>query len=229
MNRQARLLAITEFLRARKTGVTAEQLAERFQVTMRTIYRDLDTLREAELPVLAEQGRGGGYALDRHYTLPPLNLTAREAAVLCALGTHALAMRLIPFPEATQRALEKVRGVLSSSAQRELLDLIKQLQFTGVPAHGASKAVTRAVEEAWFTQRALDVVYRSANGETTKRRVRIESLVMERSLTLINCVDEGLGEKRQFRLDRIEHADLSPSPREGTANSRLEGGAGKRP
>lgn len=208
MNRQARLLAITEFLRARKTGVTAEQLAERFQVTMRTIYRDLDTLREAELPVLAEQGRGGGYALDRHYTLPPLNLTAREAAVLCALGTHALAMRLIPFPEATQRALEKVRGVLSSSAQRELLDLIKQLQFTGVPAHGASKAVTRAVEEAWFAQRALDVVYRSANGETTKRRVRIESLVMERSLTLINCVDEGLGEKRQFRLDRIDRADL---------------------
>lgn len=209
MNRQARLLAITEFLRARKTGVTAEQLAERFQVTMRTIYRDLDTLREAELPVLAEQGRGGGYALDRHYTLPPLNLTAREAAVLCALGTHALAMRLIPFPEATQRALEKVRGVLSSSAQRELLDLMKQLQFTGVPAHGASKAVTRAVEEAWFTQRALDVVYRSANGETTKRRVRIESLVMERSLTLINCVDEGLGEKRQFRLDRLEKAELT--------------------
>jgi predicted DNA-binding transcriptional regulator YafY len=208
MNRQARLLAITEFLRARKTGVTAEQLAERFQVTMRTIYRDLDTLREAELPVLAEQGRGGGYALDRHYTLPPLNLTAREAAVLCALGTHALAMRLIPFPEATQRALEKVRGVLSSSAQRELLDLIKQLQFTGVPAHGASKAVTRAVEEAWFTQRALDVVYRSANGETTKRRVRLESLVMERSLTLLNCLDEGLGEQRQFRLDRIERADL---------------------
>ena len=209
MQRQARLLAITEFLRARKTGVTAEQLAERFQVTMRTIYRDLDTLREAELPVLAEQGRGGGYALDRHYTLPPLNLTAREAAVLCALGSHALAMRLIPFPEATQRALEKVRGVLSASAQRELLTSLKQLQFVGVPAHGASsRAVTKAIEEAWFTQRALDIVYRNSNGEATKRRVRIESLVMERTLTLINCVDEGLSEKRQFRLDRIERAEL---------------------
>ena len=208
MNRQARLLAITEFLRARKTGVTAEQLAERFSVTMRTIYRDLDTLREAELPVLAEQGRGGGYALDRHYTLPPLNLTAREAAVLCTLGSHALAMRLIPFPEATQRALEKVRGVLSASAQRELLDTMKQLQFVGIPAHGASREVTRAVEEAWFTQRPLELVYRSSNGEQTKRRVRLESLVMERTLTLLNCLDEALGEKRQFRLDRIERAEL---------------------
>lgn len=201
---------MTEFLRARKTGVTAQQLAERFSVTMRTIYRDLDTLREAEVPVLAEQGRGGGYALDRHYTLPPVNLTAREAAVLCALGTHALSMRLIPFPESTQRALEKVRGVLSSSAQRELLTLLKQLQFVGVPAHGASKAVTRAIEEAWFTQRALELAYRSASGELTRRRVRIESLVMERTLTLINCIDEALGEKRQFRLDRIEACSLSP-------------------
>ena len=59
MQRQARLLAITEFLRARKTGVTAEQLAERFGVTMRTIYRDLDTLREASLPVLAVRFTGG--------------------------------------------------------------------------------------------------------------------------------------------------------------------------
>lgn len=84
MQRQARLLAITEYLRARKTGVTAQQLAEHFGVTMRTIYRDLDTLRDAELPVLAEQGRGGGYALDKHYSLPPVNLSAREAAVLCA-------------------------------------------------------------------------------------------------------------------------------------------------
>lgn len=209
MQRQARLLAITEFLRARKTGVNAQQLAERFSVTMRTIYRDLDTLREAEIPVLAEQGRGGGYALDRHYTLPPVNLTAREAAVLCALGAHALAMRLIPFPESTTRALEKVRGVLSSSAQRELLTLVKQLQFVGVPTHSAPASVTKAIEESWFSQRALDLVYRNSNGETSRRRVRIESLVLERSLTLINCIDEALGEKRQFRLDRIEKASLA--------------------
>lgn len=209
MQRQARLLAITEYLRARKTGVTAQQLAERFGVTLRTIYRDLDTLRDAELPVLAEQGRGGGYALDKHYTLPPVNLTAREAAMLVAVGTHALDMRLVPFTEAMQRALDKVRAALSASAQRELLDLVKQLQFVGIPAHGASKQVTRAVEEAWFTQRALVLSYRGANGELTKRTVRIESVVMERTLTFLNCLDEGLAQKRQFRLDRIEAAQLA--------------------
>src|SRR4051812_31399273 len=102
MRRQARLFAITDFLRARRTGVTAAMLAERFGVTLRTIYRELDLLRSADLPLHAEQGRGGGYALDRHYSLPPINLSAREAAVLVAIGTQAIQMRLVPFTESLQ-------------------------------------------------------------------------------------------------------------------------------
>jgi predicted DNA-binding transcriptional regulator YafY len=98
--------------------------------------------------------------------------------------------------------------VLSASAQRELLTSLKQLHFVGVPAHGAPSAVTRAIEEAWFTGRPLELSYRSSNGEATRRRVRIESLVMERTLTLINCFDETAGDKRQFRLDRIEAASI---------------------
>src|SRR5512140_3360800 len=99
MQRTARLFAITEYLRGRRTGVTAEALAERFGVTVRTIYRDLDALRDGELPVRAERGRGGGFALDRAYTLPPLNLSAREAAVLVVLGSYARRLRLIPFED----------------------------------------------------------------------------------------------------------------------------------
>lgn len=207
MQRQARLLAITEYLRARKTGVTAQQLADKFGVTLRTIYRDLDTLRDAELPLLAEQGRGGGYALDKHYTLPPVNLTPREAAVLCALATHALDMRLVPFPQAVGRALDKVRGALSTSAQRELLGHLEQLKFAGVPAHAAPKQVVAAVEEAWFTGRPLQLTYVGSTGERTTRTVRIDGLVMERTLTFLNCTDVALGQQRQFRLDRVERAE----------------------
>src|SRR3954451_21569821 len=86
MSRTERLFALAEYLRGRRTGVTAETLAERFGVTVRTIYRDLDALRAASLPIGAERGRGGGYALDRNYTLPPVNFTAREAALVIALG-----------------------------------------------------------------------------------------------------------------------------------------------
>ena len=62
--------------------MTAAALAERFGVTLRTMYRDLESLRTAELPLVAERGRGGGFALARDYSMPPVNFTAREAAVL---------------------------------------------------------------------------------------------------------------------------------------------------
>src|SRR4051794_38272397 len=108
MNRQSRLFALAEYLRARRTGVTAEELAVRFRVTVRTIYRDLDSLREANLPLAAERGRGGGYALDKAYSLPPVNFTPREAALLWTLGRFAREMRLLPFSETLQLGLDKV-------------------------------------------------------------------------------------------------------------------------
>src|ERR1700759_3390714 len=128
MQRTERWFALTEYLRGRRTGVTAETLAERFDVTVRTIYRDLDSLRAAALPIGAERGRGGGYALDRSYSLPPVNFTAREAALLVALGRYASEMRLMPFTDTLDKALDKVRGALSASAQRELTGRLKELQ-----------------------------------------------------------------------------------------------------
>jgi predicted DNA-binding transcriptional regulator YafY len=208
LTRQARLFAIAEYLRGRRTGVTAQMIADRFGVTLRTVYRDLDALRMADLPLHAEQGRGGGYALDRHYSLPPINLSAREAAVLIALGAYASQMRLLPFSETLEAALDKVRSALSVSAQRELLSVLEGLKFVGVPALPAAAAVRKAVEEAWFTRRPLSVRYRRAEGSLRERVVNVVGVIMERHATLIHCVDADSGEERHLRLDRIEHATL---------------------
>jgi predicted DNA-binding transcriptional regulator YafY len=89
MTRTERLFALAEHLRARRTGITAGELAQRFDVTVRTIHRDLTALRAANLPVSSERGRGGGFALDAHYTLPPVNISAREAASLLMLTQYA--------------------------------------------------------------------------------------------------------------------------------------------
>src|SRR6476620_2419443 len=99
MRRRARLFAIAEYLRGRRTGVTAETIAERFAISVRTAYRDLESLKEADLPIRAERGRGGGYALDRAYTLPPVNLSPREAALLLTVGRFATELRVVPFVE----------------------------------------------------------------------------------------------------------------------------------
>jgi predicted DNA-binding transcriptional regulator YafY len=209
VQRTARLFALAENLRARRTGVTAEELAERFGVTVRTIYRDLDSLRDAHLPLHAERGRGGGYALDRSYSLPPVNFTAREAAVLVAAGRFLVEMRVLPFVDTLKGALDKVRAALPTAAQRELAEQLKTLEFVGVPAHEIPANVRAALEQAWFEHRPLSISYRNANGELTKRRVKVSSVVMDRSVTLLNCDDLDKGDRRQFRLDRIESATLA--------------------
>jgi predicted DNA-binding transcriptional regulator YafY len=208
MRRRERLFAITEHLRGRRLGVTAEALAERFGVTVRTIYRDLDSLRDAELPLRADRGRGGGFALDRAYTLPPVNFTPREAALLVTLGQFATQMRLLPFAETLAGALDKVRGALSASAQRELIGLMDEIRYVGVPAHAAPAAIRRAVEQAWFERQPLRIRYRGADEVVTTRAVRIASVVLERAETLLNCDDLDKGERRQFRLDRILAAEV---------------------
>jgi len=208
MRRQSRLFALAEHLRARRTGTTAEALAERFDVSVRTIHRDLDALREASLPLQAERGRGGGFALDRAYTLPPINLSPREAAVLVVLGAYARRLRLLPFEETLERAIDKVRGALSASAQRELLEHLKRLEFTGVPAPPVEPAVRRAVEQAWFEQSLLAITYVGGDSIESKRTIRIDRVLLERSQTLVIGSDQETGEVRPFRLDRITRAHV---------------------
>lgn len=211
MRKKSRLFAIAEVLRARRTGVTAQQLADRFGVTLRTIYRDLESLQDAGMPIKADRGRGGGYALDTHYQLPPVNFTAREAALLVALSRLAVEQRLIPFPNVIERASDKVRAALTTSAQRELLSIIGQLQLVGVPALPIPASVRDAVETAWFESRALRIVYAKSQWQMSPRLVRIRNLVFDRQVTLLNCVDLETGQDRQFRLDRVRQASVLDS------------------
>ncbi len=208
MKRQARLFAIAEYLRARRTGVTAEVLAEKFAVTVRTIYRDLDDLRDAALPLTAEQGRGGGYALEKSYSLPPVNFTAREAAMLLTVASYAMRMRVVPFVETLEAGAEKVRAALSTSAQRELLSLLDQLEFTGVPALATRPQVRAVVEDALVKRAEVKLKFRRADQSLSERTVRIDRLVLERTRTLLNVVDVRDGSVRQYPMDQIERADL---------------------
>ena len=211
LKRTERLFAITEYLRGRRTGVTAERLAERFEVSPRTIYRDLDSLRAAHLPVQADRGRGGGYALARSYALPPVNFTAQQAAVLIRGAEWLAQSRVMPFVDTIASACDKVRGALAKSEQRALLDRLSSLVFVGVPARAVNRQVRDALERAWFEQRPLRLLYRTGGclaEQASARTVRVEQIVMERTTTLLNCFDLDKQQKRQLRLDRIVWAEV---------------------
>src|SRR3954471_22509384 len=90
MNRTDRLVGILLELQARGS-VRAEDLARRFEVSVRTVYRDLDALGETGVPLVATPGKG--YQLMDGYFLPPLAFTAEEAALL-VLGSEWLKERV---------------------------------------------------------------------------------------------------------------------------------------
>jgi predicted DNA-binding transcriptional regulator YafY len=207
VKRTERLFAIAEYLRGRRTGTTAEAIAERFEVTIRTAYRDLSSLRDASLPLVADRGRGGGYALDKSYALPPVNFNAREAAVLISAGEWLTQMRVLPFSATLASAIDKVRAALDRSAQRELSNRLKELAYVGVPARPSREDVRRAIEQAWFEARPLEIHYRGKNDVVAKKVViRLERIIMDRSETRLNAVIVETAETRQFVLDRIERA-----------------------
>ena len=209
MRKHARLVAITEYLRSRRTGVTAEGLAERFGVTVRTIYRDLDALREASLPVNADRGPGGGFALDKGYTLPPVNFTPREAALLCTLGRWATELRLLPFTDTLASALDKVRAALTLPGQRELVRHMDALKFLGVPTLAPSPGVRAAVERAWFEQCPLAVSHRREH-VVSEHVVRLTGALFERTMTVLVGEDVETNEVVRLRLDKIERARCLP-------------------
>jgi predicted DNA-binding transcriptional regulator YafY len=201
MTRTERLFALAEVLRARRTGITAAALAERFSVTVRTIHRDLTALRLAQFPVGAERGRGGGFALDKSYSLPPINITAREAATLLLLLRYAREMRLLPFLDALELVGDKVRGALSASSQRELERRLAKLSFVGVPALPVDRQVASMVERGLFEQSEISFRY-EGRASTYELQGRVESLTFDRGETRVNVVDAD-GERRPLRMHKM--------------------------
>jgi predicted DNA-binding transcriptional regulator YafY len=108
----ARLHELIEALRTRAPrSVSGSELAERVGVSVRTIERDVATLRAAGVPVTVRRGRGGGYGIDARPSLPPVVLTPGEAAalvtVIAAVGPHMSAT--------AQTALHKLLAALTST------------------------------------------------------------------------------------------------------------------
>ncbi|MCK7530850.1 MAG: HTH domain-containing protein [Marinilabiliales bacterium] len=114
--------------------VSAASLARRFEVSVRTIYRDIESLGMQGVPVIAEMGRAGGFKLRDGYFLPPVSLCMEEATTLL-LGLLLLKrLRVVPFPDEAENAERKLMAVLPAATQDRASRAAKFIGFEQVPA-----------------------------------------------------------------------------------------------
>lgn len=222
MNRMDRLFAIV--LQLQMYGrLRAQDLAAHFEVSARTIYRDVQALSEAGVPVTATPGQG--YALVEGYFLPPLMFTAMEAGAL-ALGADYVAPTLdAPFRAAAASAQAKLAHALTADAHRELQQIQESVRFLP-PRHRPEHPQLQHVRDAIMRRRALRIDYQ-AYGRTAPERRDVEpyGLIHYGGNWHLLAYCRNRQAPRNFRLDRIDAVTVLA----GHFEPRAGLGAGWRP
>lgn len=212
MNRTDRLYALREQLRrAGPAGRTAEHLAAVFEVSVRTIKRDISTLQHGGFPVWARPGPGGGYVVDAAATLPPVNFTSAEVSGLAAA---VAAHRGQPFDSHARAALVKVLSVMAAGARERATALNNRvwIDHTDTPSDARTR---RAIEQALHERRVLAVHYRDRHDKQTTRRV--DPVLLARTHAQWYLVGHCRTREaiRWFRLDRVTAAHVTAEPAAG--------------
>ncbi|MFE0256201.1 helix-turn-helix transcriptional regulator [Streptomyces sp. NPDC059010] len=202
MNRTPRLYALVEELRAAAPrSLTVAALAARFEVSTRTVQRDLQALMEAGAPVRTTTGRGGGWSIDPAMTLPPIRFTAEEAAALVA--ALAVADASTPYAGAVRTASQKIAASMTGPASTAVQELAARI--VALPTRTA-ESVRTAVEQALTDSTVLRLSYVDAAGRESDRAVEPAGLLTAdgKWYLIAWCRTRQAG--RGFRLDRITAA-----------------------
>lgn len=214
MNRTDRLVAMVIHLQSRRL-VRAEELARHFEISLRTVYRDMAALGEAGVPVVGEAGVG--YSLVRGYHLPPVMLTADEAAAVSVGAEMVRQFTDSSVSEPMRAALDKLRAILPRDRQEHVERLARQTVIIGRPQSGsASNASGGSAAQRWLLDVQRAVAQRQVLRLHYRARGRVEIVTRDVEPLGIVYLSEAWylvawcrlrDDLRHFRVDRIQAID----------------------
>jgi predicted DNA-binding transcriptional regulator YafY len=204
-NTSTRTLRLLSLLQTRRFWAGGE-LAERLQVSARTLRRDIERLRELGYPVHAQRGVEGGYQLAAGATLPPLMVDDEEAVAL-AVGLQAAAQDAIEgIAESSVRALAKVVQMMPTRLRRRVEALAAMTvpgSWGGVARVTVEPAILTGVALACRDNERLRFDYTAADGRHSARHVEPHRLVLLGRRWYLVGYDLARHDWRSFRLDRL--------------------------
>lgn len=209
MNRVDRLMAIVVHLQSRRV-VRAEDIAARFEISLRTVYRDLAALGEAGIPIVAEPGVG--YSLVKGYHLPPVMFSVEEASALSIGGKLVEHLTDASLRKQMESALLKIRSVLPRERQDYLDRLERSTTVVSQPAGPIPRLSSEAlipVQRALAERRVLALEYDGLQRrELTRRQVEPLGLVYYADNWHLIAYCRLRRDVRDFRTDRIRQVQV---------------------
>lgn len=207
MNRIDRLVATLIHLQSKRV-VKAEEIAKRFDISLRTVYRDIRALEEAGVPIGAEAGLG--YFIIDGYQLPPVMFTREEAAAL--LTGEKLLEKLTDKSLATNysTAMKKVRAVMKTTDKEFLEKLdggikVFHTQNSTPYPEQLPNHFSADIQNALATQRVLDIEYYSAYNDTfAHRKIEPVGIFYINNKWHLIAYCRLRNDYRDFRMDRVK-------------------------
>jgi predicted DNA-binding transcriptional regulator YafY len=202
--RLSRLTAILTQLQTRRI-LTATQLAERFSVSIRTIYRDIRALEQAGVPVLTEEGKG--YTLMEGYNVPPVMFTEAQANALITAEQLVLKTKDASLVKDYKEAIEKIKSVLKHSVKDKVNLLSDRTRFDENIHRERNSSNLSELQFALTGFYLTKITYTNEAGKTSTRLIEPFALLStENWLLLAYC--RLRREFRFFRLDRIRNMEV---------------------
>ena len=204
--RLSRLMAILTQLQTKRL-LTASELAHKFSVSTRTIYRDIKALEDAGVPVLTEEGKG--YSLMEGYRIPPVMFTESEANALISAEQFILKNKDASLVKEYTEAINKIKSVLRYNTKEKANLLSNRVAFIYNSENNQTSVSLSTLQLALTHFSCVEIKYANEKNEITHRTIEPFAFYNTKENWVLIAFCQLRKEFRAFRLDRLSHLNVT--------------------
>jgi len=209
MNRIDRLIAMLTTLQSKKF-VTADFIADKYEISIRTVYRDLKALGEIGVPIAFEDGRG--YSILQGFFLPPVLLTSEEANALILISSLSEKFADKTTKKHIENALNKIKAVLRTVDKGKADNLQSQIKIYNPPTTEESTDFLTEIQNAITNKTELEIEYVNNSSEQSKRKIEPIGLTFYSNQWHLIAWCWTRNAYRDFKVNRISHLTNRQEP-----------------
>ena len=202
MNHLSRLLSILTLLKSKRI-ITGTELAQKFEVSLRTIYRDIKKLEESGVPIMTIEGRG--YSIMEGYTVAPIMFDEMEVNALITAEQLIAKTNDDSLIQHFEQTLQKIKSVFRSGLQSQGEFLSSKMRVLKSQEEEVKSSSLSYIQMAIINFRVTELTYKAKDQEPTFRKIEPLAIYSYNDKWIMVAWCRLRQDYRAFRLDRIQH------------------------